>query len=135
MTNMAFRGKPDNERARREMWTMTGSENKPIACTLGAGDYKQRLASIGTLNQEALLSHSRHDLNLLLIYTVDAAHRVRQMVREEQECCSFLNFDLDQGAEEIQLTITLPERAREAADDIFGQFLPSGKMQKDRRCC
>jgi hypothetical protein len=117
------------------MWIMASSENTPIACTLGTGEHKQRLASIAALNQEALLNHTRHDLDLHLIYAADAAHRVRQMVREEKECCSFLSFDLDQGTEEIRLTITLPERARDAADDIFGQFIPSGKAHQNHHCC
>jgi hypothetical protein len=102
---------------------MTDTENAPIACTLNPGEYEARLASIAALNHDALLSHARNDLELRLSYSANAAERVREMVRQERECCAFLAFALDEGPEETRLTITVPERARDAADLMFAQFL------------
>ena len=54
------------------------------------------------------------------------------MVGKEQVCCAFLNFELTETGEEVRLTITVPERAREVADALFEQFVPSG-VSPDRR--
>jgi hypothetical protein len=59
------------------------------------------------------------DLRLELKYAPSVADRVREMVRDEQQCCSFLNCDLSEIDEGVRLTITAPERAREIADALF----------------
>jgi hypothetical protein len=102
---------------------MTMTEAPPIACTLAPGAYKDRMASIGALTRDVLRSHQRRDLTLVLSYAPEARDRVREMVRNEQTCCSFLSFDLREAPEEIRLTITAPETAREAADALFEQFV------------
>jgi hypothetical protein len=110
---------------------MTSIEDPPIACTLTAGEYKDRLASIRALTLDALRRHERRGLVLDLYYAPEAAERVREMVRKEQVCCAFLTFDVRHAAEEIRVSITAPQSSREAADALFEQFLagapaPSG---------
>ena len=114
---------------------MTNAESAPIACTLTPGDYKARLAWIADLSRDALRSQVRRDLELELVYSADAAERVRDMVRNEQDCCAFLTFDLSQRQDEIRLTIKAPERAREVADMLFGQFLSSAEGHTGCGCC
>jgi hypothetical protein len=104
---------------------MATSAAAPIACTLAPGDFKDRLAWIASLTRDALRTYQRHDLSLILSYAPDAADRVREMVRREQECCSFLTFDLREEPHEVRLTITSPDEAREAADMLFEQFVAS----------
>jgi hypothetical protein len=104
---------------------MTMIEARPIACTLNPSEYKDRLAWIGSLTRDSLRGHERRDLVLDLRYAPEAAARVREMVRNEQACCSFLTFDLRQVPDEIRLIITAPEAAREAAGALFQQFLPN----------
>jgi hypothetical protein len=106
-----------------ERETMTMVETAPIACTLRLGELRERLAWIGTLNRDALRSYERRDLALDLCYAPGAVDRIREMVRNEAACCSFLTFDMREGRDEIQLTITAPEAAREAADALFEQFV------------
>lgn len=48
------------------------SEAAPVACTLGAGDFKTRLAAIANLNSRALRGQRRDDLRLELTYAADA---------------------------------------------------------------
>lgn len=93
-------------------------------CTLAPSDYEARLAWIAELARDALRSHERRDLELELVYAADAAQRVRELVRKEQECCAILSFDLDERPGEVRLTITAPEHAREVAGTLLGQFLP-----------
>jgi hypothetical protein len=124
-----------NDRAQKEVNEMPNAESAPIACALTPGDYKARLAWIAELARDALRSHERRDLELELVYAADAAQRVREMVRKEQDCCAFLSFDLDERSDEIRLTIKAPERAREAADMLLGQFLPSAEARAGCGCC
>jgi hypothetical protein len=105
---------------------MSKRTESPIACTLQGGSYQERLAWIRELARDGLRGVSRDDLRLELSYAPDVAIRVRQMVGKEQACCAFLDFELTETSEEVRLTITAPERAREVADALFEQFVPSG---------
>mgnify|MGYP001595483186 CR=1 FL=1 len=99
---------------------MTGA---PIACTLGAGDFGARLASIAELNRDALRGHERSDLRLMLRYDRDAAARVQEMVQRERECCAFLDFEISESVDSMFVRINAPERARIAAETLFEQFV------------
>ncbi|MFL5493628.1 MAG: hypothetical protein ACJ8DC_04495 [Gemmatimonadales bacterium] len=102
---------------------MTSPETPPIACTLAPGDYYARLAWIAELARDALLGSERHGSVLELRYALEAADRVREMVRKEQACCAFLTFHLEETPREIRLTIRAPENAGGAILMLFGQFL------------
>jgi hypothetical protein len=106
------------------------SSELPIACTLHGGDYQERLAWIAALARDELRGVNREDLRLVLRYAPEVAGRVREMVDKEQDCCAFLDFEVTETAEEVRLTITAPERARDVADALFEQFLPSGAARK-----
>lgn len=95
----------------------------PIACTLGAGDFQARVAWIAALNARALRSHSRDDLVLHLTYAPDAANDVRELIAKEQACCAFLDFVTHEDPAGLQLMITAPEDAREAAELLFEPFV------------
>lgn len=101
----------------------TTSDTTPIACTLGIGDYKERLASIAALARDALRGYERDDLVLRLRYAAAAADRVKEMVHKEQACCAFLAFDVRDEGDEILVTISAPETARVAAETMFEQFV------------
>ena len=94
----------------------------PIACTLDTGSFKERVAWIADLNARALTSSRRHGLALTLEYRPAARDDVRILVRGEQACCGFLDFDLDERADTLILSITAPETARDAADMLFEKF-------------
>ena len=105
------------------------SQAPAIACTLTPTAYEDRIAWIGALTRDALRGHERRDLVLHLRYAPEARDRVREMVKNEQTCCSFLKFDVDEGPDEIQITITVSETAREAADVLFEEFV-AGRSTK-----
>ena len=94
----------------------------PIACTLTPGDLRARLSLIQTLAAEALVGYDRDGLVLTLRYLPDAVERVRAMVASERHCCGFLNFDVREQPNVVHVTITAPENARDAADELFEQF-------------
>jgi hypothetical protein len=104
---------------------MKNRGESPIACTLQAGNYQERLAWIAELARDGLRGVNREDLRLELTYAPGVAGRVREMVDKEQKCCGFWDFELIETGADVRLTITAPERAREVADALFEQFVPS----------
>lgn len=108
---------------------------EPIACTLRAGAYRERLAWITELNRSALQSVRREGPRLTLAYAQGAADRVREMICREQECCAFLDFELDEGASELTLVITAPEMARDALDAVFDPFVKGSNSSAGGCAC
>lgn len=95
-----------------------------IACTLGAGDFRDRVAGIQALARRSLLSSRREPLRLHLTYETEALVEVQDLVAKEADCCAFLDFDLQQKGEAVELTITAPISALSAADELFAHFAP-----------
>jgi hypothetical protein len=102
---------------------MTNSESPPIACTLGPGDFVDRVGWIRELSAKSLRSHRRDGLMLELTYGRCAAADVHQLVRREQACCGFLRFDVRESVDAVHLTITAPPEAQGAADELFAHFV------------
>lgn len=95
-----------------------------IACTLGAGDFKARVSSIQDLARRSLHASRREPLRLHLTYGPEALVEVRDLVAKESDCCSFLEFDLQESPAAVALTITAPIAALAAADELFAHFAP-----------
>ena len=95
-----------------------------IACTLGAGDFKERVAGICDLARRSLRSSHRNALKLELVYGPEALAEVEDLVAKESDCCGFLDFDLQHDAGAVRLTITAPVEALTAADELFAHFAP-----------
>jgi hypothetical protein len=100
-------------------------QEAPIACTLGADEFKERTALIRTLTSQHLRHATRTALRLNLTYAPEALSEVRKLVRMEQACCAFLKFDIAHDETGVFVTITAPPAAAAAADDLFAHFAPS----------
>ena len=94
-----------------------------IACALDSSDFKGRVADIRDLASRHLLSSRREPLRLHLSYAAVALPEVQHLVAQESECCAFLDFHIQVG-EHVELTITAPESAASAADELFAHFAP-----------
>ena len=105
----------------------------PIACSLDGHDFQERLTWIAALNARALRSHRRDGRRLILTYAPDAIPEVQDMIARERECCAFMSFDLQTTADAVELTIAVPEHAREAADVLLDPF--SGSPVHAAACC
>lgn len=116
---------------------MTESEDEvQIACTLNAGDFQARLKTIAALNAASLRGVERDGLRLTLTYARDAFRQVEQMVSRERECCAFLTFDVRETPDGVQVTITAPAAARDAAAAVFDQFCAKTLTPINTgRCC
>lgn len=95
----------------------------PIACTLGAGDFKARIAWLADLNTRALTDHRREGLTLHLRYRAEARAEVEDLVRQERECCGFLDFQVRAEGAFVDLSITAPAEAEVAAETLFNGFI------------
>jgi hypothetical protein len=102
----------------------------PIACTLLPRDFETRLEELATLSRSTLLSSWRDDLILHLRFAPEAEGRVRRMVAQERKCCAFLDFYIEAGPTALAVSITAPESARGAVQEIYGQFLASDSSEK-----
>jgi len=98
--------------------------DQPIACTLTAGDLRDRLAWIATLNRDALRGYDRADLTLRLRYAPQAVQQVAELMGQEQTCCAFLTFEMHEQTDAVILMIKAPEEARGMVDALFEAFLP-----------
>ena len=104
--------------------TSTQETALAIACALGAGDFKERVAGIRALAARSLQSSHREPLQLELVYGPEALTDVENLVAKESDCCGFLDFDLQHDAHAVRLTITAPVEALAAADELFAHFAP-----------
>ena len=43
---------------------------------------------------------------------------------QEQVCCPYLQFDVTEEPDAVRVAITAPEGARDAAGELFAQFMP-----------
>ncbi len=112
---------------------MRSKDETPIACTLGGNDYHERLAWIAQLNRDGLQSHRRDAMTLELRYAAAVRDRVHQLVRQEAECCAFLEFAVNESGEHVSLTITVPERAGEIAGDLLAPFLATNRAESEQQ--
>jgi len=95
---------------------------KPIVCSLGPEDLRQRLTVIRELNRRALRGRERDGLRLKLAYDADAEAEVRELVAMERRCCSFLDFRMNQLDGRFLVTITAPTEAADSIEKIFSEF-------------
>jgi hypothetical protein len=99
-------------------------ETQPIACTLAPDALTDRVRWIKTLTATSLRSFRREGSALHLTYAADAASEVRELVRRERSCCGFMQFDIKEDANAVDLKISVPPDAVGSADSLLAHFLP-----------
>lgn len=112
---------------------MSNVPEMPIACTLGGTDYEERLAWIAQLNRDGLQSHRQDATTLELHYAAAGRDRVQQLVRQESECCAFLEFAVQESANQVSVTITVPARAGEIAGELLAPFLTARREEHEQQ--
>jgi hypothetical protein len=102
------------------------STETPIACSLGAAGLPQRLAQMGSIGRDALLSVSPEGL-MRFRNDETTRGRLEAIIAAESQCCSFLRFDLAERSGELVLSISAPEAAEPLARDIVDAFAAEAK--------
>jgi hypothetical protein len=91
-----------------------------IACSLDAGDQKQRLADWSSLLQEATRREEITDgLRYTFAATDELKSRLQALAAAEKACCAFLDFEIVPTGEALHLTVTAPPNAVTALHFIF----------------
>jgi hypothetical protein len=95
--------------------------DQPIACSLGAGDYEERLRRLGDLSANTLVSRQPipGGERLLFIDTSDTEEALRAAIDAEASCCSFLTMTLERKRTGLVLDVTGPELARPIIAELF----------------
>ena len=100
------------------------TEEMPVACTLGAADLEQRLATIAEVGAASLIGREVDGERHLLRFRTDATTRKRleEIVAAEARCCSFLDLALENRDGELILSIGAPEDGQAVAAGLAAAF-------------
>jgi len=99
------------------------TKHAPIACSLAPAELRARTSEIADLNRRALRRHAQHGSSLELTYEPSAADEVRELVRREQRCCAFLDFELGLETDAVRLRVTAPQSAGAGTSALLSPFL------------
>jgi hypothetical protein len=93
----------------------------PIACSLTAADYRQRVADTGDVAREALRERRPIDGGQRLVFheTGDIRRRLDAFVAAESTCCPFLTMRLQDDGDRLVLDVTGPELAASIIEELF----------------
>jgi MerR family transcriptional regulator, copper efflux regulator len=90
----------------------------PVACSLDAGAYRDRIDEWDNLLDGAEVTVLRDGGRSARIPAERAGDATRLAVAE-QRCCPFLSFGLEFAGDRVVLTARAPEQARELVDALF----------------
>ena len=101
--------------------TPIGIPNPPIACSLTAAEYRQRVADTGDVAGQALRERRPIDGGQRLVFqeTGDVRRRLEAFVDAESSCCPFLTMHLQSYGARLVLDITGPELAAPIIEELF----------------
>jgi hypothetical protein len=93
----------------------------PIACTLDAAEMRDRVASIDTLLDDALLDQREIDGGLRARFrdAPDIERRIHELIAAESRCCAFLSFAVGREPDALWLEITGAPEARPVIEQFF----------------
>jgi hypothetical protein len=98
--------------------------SSPIACSLSAAEYGERLAAISRVGGSSLINVEERPRQTVLHfrYSTKTRDELQTIVAQEADCCAFLDLSLETSDEELVLTLTAPEEARLIVDDLVRSF-------------
>ena len=94
----------------------------PLACSLTADAQRARQNWIGDLS-ERLLSRTPTPDGISLRYRAGAEteRQLRELAAAESDCCPFLELDVVDGGDAVELIVRGPADARPIIDELFGR--------------
>lgn len=100
------------------------TDPQPIACSLGEGDLRQRLEQIAALGRNALIAHEESGGTSTLRFRRDEETRrqLDEIVAAETNCCSFLDLQISERANELLLFIDAPGEGEALAAEFASAF-------------
>jgi DNA-binding transcriptional MerR regulator len=104
------------DRPRREL-PVVSSGPEPVACTLGSGDYTERVQQWRDLLSGA--ARTEVDGGVRITLPTPALERTAALAAAEQGCCAFYRFHIDLHGPTFELTITAPPQAAAMLADLL----------------
>jgi hypothetical protein len=106
-------------------------ESPPIACSLSASDYRERLAAITEVGASSLINVDERlaETVMRFRFSSESRDKLQTIVSKEAECCAFLDLSLTTSNDELVLRLVAPDEARPIVDDLVGS-LRGGGMQR-----
>lgn len=100
------------------------TDPQPIVCTLNESDLRRRLEQISTLGAAALIAHEESDgTHTLRFHRNDEIRRqLDEIVAAEARCCSFLDLQISERANELLLSIDAPGEGEALAAEFASAF-------------
>lgn len=97
----------------------TTSREDGMTCALDPDSLADRLRHIALLAHRHLLYQEQEGLTLRLQYASKAAAQLRQLATLEGQCCAFLDFELHEKADRIEVVVSAPPEAAATAWMLF----------------
>jgi MerR family transcriptional regulator, copper efflux regulator len=94
---------------------------QPLACTLKGADLSGRLRAWSQVVARATSRRVEHG-RVVATYPNDAQllGRLRELIAAEADCCSFLDFRLEETPDAIVIELRLPEGVPASIAGVFG---------------
>ena len=109
---------------------MNMNEAAPVACTLSPLEFRSRASWLRRLTDKALISHTLRGSTARLKYKSGAGSDVERLVREESNCCAFLDFNVASVDDGIELAISAPPEAAGDMRMLLGHLLPHEEQRR-----
>jgi hypothetical protein len=96
----------------------------PIACSLDAGELRERLAEIEAIGAESLIDRARDGKQHVLRFRANAEteRRLKEIVAAESRCCAFLDLKLVRRDGELILTLAAPAGGEPIVNELAASF-------------
>ena len=96
----------------------------PIACSLDATEFPQRLSEMADLGRAALADIDQDEKRAELRFAAGQGirERVEAIVAAESQCCAFLTMRVDDALDLVVLTIEAPEGAEAILAELVDGF-------------
>jgi hypothetical protein len=96
----------------------------PIACSLNASEFPERLAEMADLGRAALIDARTEPTRAQLRFAAGAGVRARveAIVAAESQCCAFLTMRVSDEPDTVVLTIDAPEDAQLVLAELVDAF-------------
>jgi hypothetical protein len=96
----------------------------PIACSLNASEFPERLAEMADLGRAALIDARTEPTRAQLRFAAGAGVRARveAIVAAESQCCAFLTMRVSDEPDTVVLAIDAPEDAELVLAELVDAF-------------
>lgn len=91
-----------------------------VGCSLETADQQNRLADwAGLLGQARTRQETSDGVRYTFAADDELKPRVEALAAAEHGCCSFLEFEIAEAGDELEMTVTAPPNSQEALRLIF----------------